>query len=212
MDGFTGLNIEKASHDIESFNQTCWEIQSKVRMPLKEFFIYLARHWASPVAKQFSDNICAKWEEVDSEYLTAFQHIVSGATDAGRALARANGLDLPNIINPGNVATADPIKSFISEDINGIVGMDVEGVRIALDAFKEQEKEGIALFDELPENIAFYDPNGELIGTYSRNVKNFKTKFQEIINTVITEMEGYLETETDNILLAKQNANDTLNA
>ena len=214
MSGFTGLNIERAVYDIKELHDIGWDIQEKVRMPLKYFFIYLEKHWASPVAKQFSDEVCAVWQELDSEYMTSFLHILQGAEDAARALAQSNGAYFPCHygLESGYVHNGDPIVIHIKEDIDGIVGMDVEGVRIALEAFKDQEKEGIALFDDLPEYIAFYDPEGELLGTYGRNVKNFKTKFEKIINTINEKMESYLETETDNILMAKQNAADTLNA
>ena len=214
MDEFTGINIERAVNDISTFNNKCWEIQAAIRFPLKELFLFLSKHWASPIAKDFSDKIGDRWLEIDSDYITNFKHIVSGAEEAAQSLARANGTNYPQTglnMEPGQTMPGDPIPA-LSDSLNGTTGMDVEGVRNNLGIFKTKIKSALEQFNDLPDGIAFYDPNGDMIGSYSRNIKEFKSTFENLINDIITAIESYLETEADNILLAKQQAIDTMNA
>lgn len=104
------------------------------------------------------------------------------------------------------------LSTCMEETAEGHVGMDTEGVRIALEAFKTEYSSALGCIDNLPEGISFYDPEGNLVETYNRNLKTFKDKFSEIFSEVATKMDGYVNTEADNIELAKAQAVSTMSA
>ena len=100
----------------------------------------------------------------------------------------------------------------MEETAEGHVGMDTEGVRIALEAFKTEYSSALGCIDDLPEGISFHDRDGKLVDTYNRSLKSFKDKFSEIFSEVATKMDGYINTEADNIELAKAQAVSTMSA
>ena len=219
MDGFTGLDVQRAKNDIMNFYNSCHEAHDYVFRALDELGDVLHKKWASPIAQEFVRKYNSEYTNIIIEYYDTYEHILSGANDAARALAKSNGIDfnadmeILSYIIPGRKSETDDFQRpfTCSSDINGAVGMDVEGVRLALDTFKTYHKGLPELFDNIPEGIAFYDPNGEMIGSYNRIVKGFKEKFLTLFDEIESDLTGYLETETDNILLAKEQATQAMN-
>jgi len=70
--------------------------------------------------------------------------------------------------------------------------MDKEGVRILLSTFKKQVQNYINRIDALPEGISFYDPQGDLVETYNRGLKSFKTEFHDLFDESINQMDIYI--------------------
>ena len=141
-------------------------------------------------------------------------HIISGAVDAATTLAAANGASFNydrETISAGETRDYSLAVKF-ETSINDAVGMDRENVKIALDLFTSRISSGLAKLESIPSSISFYDPNGEMVGSYNRNIAEFKSQFEELFNEISTAVSGYIETESDNILLAKEQANDTMNA
>lgn len=216
IDGFTGIDKMKTRTDIMNFDNDAVYALYRCNRALDDFFGTLCVKWASPIAKTFTENEEEKAEEVFDSYWNKAEHIISGAYDAANILLSVNGEEeLEKKIDAGDYM----FKIFpfhlctcMEETAEGHVGMDTEGVRIALEVFKTEYSSALDYIDDLPEGISFYDPEGNLVETYNRNLKTFKNKFSDIFLEVATKMDGYVNTEADNIELAKAQAVSTMSA
>ena len=216
IDGFTGIDKMKTRTDIMNFDNEAAHTLYRCHQALDVFFGTLCVKWASPIAKTFTEDEEEKEEDVFESYWNKLEHIISGAYDAANILLSVNGEEeLEKYINMGDYM----FKIFPfhlctckEETDEGHVGMDTEGVRIALEAFKTEYSSALDCIDNLPEGISFYDKEGKLVDTYNRSLKNFKDLFSVIFSEVATKMEGYVNTEADNIELAKAQAVSTMSA
>ena len=214
MDGFTGLDIAQAKSDILSFHHAGLNAVKMFDTCMANLFSTLSIKWASPNAKEFSHNKIEKIRSLRDQALTSLAHIASGACEAAAALARANGVDFDKSFISVEAGATYGFATDIpecKEELNGVIGMDTESVRIALMSFKEEASHAITAFQEMPGQIAFFDPAGNMITAYNRNIKEYGEQAEELINELSADIEGYISTETDNILLAKQNATQTMN-
>ena len=213
MDGFTGLDIERAEHDIDEFFEACSCAYSEMSISIENLAETLAMKWASPVAVEFSKEYNEKMEYLFTDFRTAYWHICSGASEAGRTLAIANGAfwDYDMDLEPGSIRESGANFFSCKEELYGVTGMDTESVRVALETFNTAISAGLSDLDAVPDNIGFYDPNGQLVGSYNRNITEFKTKFRELFDDISDYIYSALYTETDNILLAKEQAAQAMN-
>ena len=214
MDGFTGLDVERAKADIQRFRIHCGDVVSSFNNSIFDLSHVLSKKWASSVAVEFSDKYNRKLSELFNEFRTTYLHIESGAVEAAGILANANGLDFSyhdETVGTGERREVGSNVFVCYENIDGVVGMDTESVKLALDVFKTQYKSALEELNEIPDGIAFYDPNGQMVGGYNRNVSEFRVKFSELFDEIAKSLEGYIATETDNILLAKEQATQAMN-
>ena len=149
-------------------------------------------------------------------------HIVHGAEDAANILLKSNGEDAIHVVlggtrwadsqgNSGEGYGAPFNVNFqCSRNLDGLVGMDTAGVKVQLENYKTKVSSIIASFDSLPNGISFYDPKGKLVDTYDRNLSTFKQKFQNFFDDFVLNMSNYVETEKDNIELAKVQAEQAM--
>ena len=214
MNGLTGLDIERAKHDIETFDSMASTALNNIHNCFYNLYTVLNEHWASPVAVQFTSKNSQQINELNENMATTIAHIVNGAISAAENLSNANGISFP-LKSEKNFASATGCTGVPCEpckdQLNGVTGMDVEGVKQALNVFRTTAINALEEIVSLPNVIHFYDPNGDMVGEYNRGVDSFKQQYHDLIEQTYTEMRSYIETEADNILLAKQNATQTLN-
>ncbi len=214
MDGLTGLDIERAKHDIENFDSMASTALMNLHNCFYNLYTYLNEHWASPVAVQFTSKNSQEINELNKNMGTTIAHIVNGAISAAENLAEANGVSFP-LKSEKNFAGVTSFSGVPCEpckdQLNNITGMDAEGVKQAIIIFRRNIMVALDEIDSLPNGIHFYDPSGDMVGGYNRGVDSFKQEYRNLAEQTYTEMKSYIETEADNILLAKQNATQTLN-
>ena len=168
-----------------------------------------------PTILEKTNNECIAYD-LYSRLFTTISHITDGACDVAISLARANGEELNKNyfcflpIKPGETCQGYLVVTC-RDNYNGVTGMDVEGVKNALAIFKTSILACIEKFDNIPNGIAFYDPDGNIVGEYNRGIQNFKSEISDLAGDIYQEINRYISTEADNILLAKQNATQTLN-
>ena len=214
-EGFTGINTDQARKDIRFFDNSCFYAHYEFSMTMHHLFDVLSAKWASPKAVEFFNNYIGEILELSSEFRTTYKHIVSGAVAAATQLAVVNGTTFEygdNTIEAGEIESAYGGYEPCKEELNGQVGMDVEGVKNALGIFDTEVKKVVKAIDSLPEGIAFYDPEGNMVGSYNRNIKDLEVKFTDLFNGMIADLKNAIESESDNILLAKQKATETMSA
>ena len=211
----TGLDVKRAEDDIRSFDCSCAQVGNDLHDSFLNLYAWLRKHWASDNAVAYTTTNIKEINETTDDFLTTKLHILDGAVDAASNLARANGMSFNMSLynrEPGTKYTSYNIDLPCSASINGVSGIDVEGAKIVLTTFELQMRKALAELDALPDGIAFYDPDGTMIGKYDRNLKEFKTKFESLLSSMKADITGYLDTEVNNVLLAKEKAVDSMTA
>lgn len=214
--GFTGLNVERVESDIRKFDELAVGFAIHVGGAFGDLYTFLNNHWASPVAAEFTSKNVEDVRDLVQKITTTVHHIEHGAIEAARSLAKANGttIELDDLyaanICPGDTGIYHVFEPC-RESLNGETGMDVEGVRNALAIFQTAILACLDEIDTIPEGIAFYDPNGDLISEYKRGISNFKKEISDLAGKTYQKLNQFLFTESDNVKMAKQQATQALN-
>lgn len=213
VEGFIGLDVERACAVLQKFHDSALDIELNYSKTLRNLFATLEVKWASPVAVDFSKKISQVTTDLYRSFSTTSMHIVSGAEEAATILARANGISFPQrfAVSAGSYDNSH-FTCSCKTDIHGLVGMDKASVKIAVDVFEAEMKSVLQSLEHLPKGIAFYDSENNLVNTYDRNIDEFISTFSSECEDLVKDMRGYIETEIDNILLAKNEASDTMSA
>jgi len=201
---FTGLDVSEARNNISAFyeemDKICWKMEGDLTTYCSELFYT----WCSPKAVEFNDQLDKLWAANQAVYNTCYI-IVVNAVRAYNTVAQSNGLEgwYPNFPKePVNSTVNDPYRLVASR--NGIVGMNVPQVSLATDEFKKACEDYQNKLDSLPTEIALYDPNNLQKDTYKAELTKAKQSFIENIQNVMDGISSAIETETQTILLAKE--------
>ncbi len=209
MEGMTGFNPSLAKSQINDFVVQAKAANWKLSEAYTNFINELCFYWASPVAKQFSIDYNKKIEDLVFEFGELIKSTQFAATNAYNSAAAAHGL-------PGISEYSDEIHigfdcPELFESKVGAVGMNVEVVRNeVLPSFLSAMREAFSTIEHLPRSIALYDDENGQMYAYSVRIGNFITKVNETAEAIIGEIQSALETETVNILMAKQNATEAM--
>ncbi len=211
--GFDGIDRDRAQEDLLSFDDEARSIFNGLENECHDFFLNLCGKWASPIAKDYTTGLTKKYEECVVSFGNSAKHLVHGAEEAANILLKANGQEpIPAIISDLGVSVTTRTFWPCGDTKDGLTGMDREGVRILLASFSEQIKGYINRIDALPEGISFYDTDGVLVETYNRNLDTLKDTTQTLLDQTKKDMNKYIDSEIDNILMAKKEAQDVMNA
>lgn len=212
-EGFTGLDVNRAIEELDYFNECCHDTGRAFIDAFTNLFETLYEKWASPNAVNFTTEQIPIISEEITDYISRYNHILSGANDAAITLAKANGASMPLKYVSGQWDVPFNLGVQRCEESKfGVTGMAKENVRIALDTFNDAKNRALEMLRNIPLGISFYDAEGHLLNTYNEGVNEFIDRFDQIIVTLTSSLATYLETEIDNIRLAKEQAEDTLRA
>ena len=209
MEGFTGLNIDAAQRQIRNFNRNGYRIIEGIIIYEIEFLNNLAHSWASPNAVDFSKKTMNRFEMFNLHFADRIYHITSGAYKACKVLADVNGAacSIPDIER----CNVELDCECCGDTLDGATGMATESVRIYTETFLTKLKEYAEDINSLPRAIEFYDLEGNLSETYSTGINEVSEELDSMISEISTEIKNYMDNESDNILLAKEQATDMLN-
>ena len=211
MDGMTGLSPEVAKKNIETFYGEYSAAEGHLFETFQVLFMGLKDLWASPKAAEFANTYTPRINDVLSESRSGVCTVVKNAVRAYNTVSRSHG---------GGTMDTDflwetPFKGDykLLESKDGIVGMNVMQVRLLLDEFNNNISDLVmSRFNELPWDIALYDPNGEQKAAYTSSIKNILDHITNVVVDIRNDLNGYMETEENTILLAKQQSTETMNA
>ena len=225
MDGFTGLDIEKSKQQIINFKDIAVSSEKFITTFITEFFDELSQKWASPNAVVFSTKYTNELSTLVQELRTSIGHVINGALEAGDTLCRANGVNYSfnNIVNvtlsglygyslgSGTIANAPTFRNC-RESLNNVTGMAVENVKLIRDILVAKKQEGIAKLESIPTEISFYSADGSLMSAYKTGIDTFVSRINEELDSIVTDLNSYIEKETNNIVLAKEQATQNMAA
>lgn len=210
----TGLNIKQVEADLTNFHNATKTTIDLLGTAFTYLFSELYKYWASPNARSYSETVIPEVNQKLSNLLTERNHILSGASYAANTLARVNGATFNGYfsIEQGQTFEYSLNVEKCRENTDGVVGMNTSMIKILMIAFENKMRQAINSFENIPLAIAFYDNNGELLSTYNRNVSNFKSVFEEELETIKNAINEYMTTEVDNSLISKNQALEKLSA
>ena len=90
--------------------------------------------------------------------------------------------------------------------------MAVENVKIIRDVFIQKIMGGMDELSAVPKTISFYSTDGSLMNSYQTGIDTIISNFSNELVSIKESLNNFIETEANNIILAKQQATDTLRA
>ncbi len=220
MDGMTGLNPEQAKETISKFED---EMATFRQMLIRDAFEFLenelSKKWYSPKAVEYGKELNKKVFYLNYDIKHYTQLIGKNAIASYNILAAANGIsgidnyfNESNLINGvhGNVYNPHNKNIFMEESPSGDVGMNVTLVKNVLQLFMDNVDKALRQLDNVPLNIAFYDPNEELKHRFNKLIVSLRNETIELASSARDNVMHDMEQESDNIRIAKQEATEAL--
>ena len=208
QENMTGFNPGLVRSQITSFKSAAVLAGIKIGDIYGELIDNLKYYWASPKAKQFCSEMTPKVENVIWELDKHIRSVINGIVNAYNYAAFANGVPTTSYNDYEGIGFD---CGDLEESKDGMVGMNVEVVRDnVIPAFKDSMKEAVDALNALPRSIALYDDENGQQHYYSIRIDNIVTQVENAISEVVGAINSAIESETDNILLAKQQATDAL--
>ena len=218
MSDFTGFNPGVARNEITNFYRMMNTIENDYYLGAYYLFMNLRDIWCSGKAIEFYNNNAQKTMDLDNEFINEINRITSKAIEAYNKMALAN--DSMAFNDPLVPTNLDANKDYDAESCfpilnssdpnSGIVGMNVKEVENELNTYLSSMNKVVASLDDIPTEIALFDPDGTLQDAYRSLIDKMKGKIPERINTVKSDIQNAIKTEQDTTVLAKQQATEIL--
>ena len=209
-DGITGLNPIRAKQQIEELNINLSSVQNDFVSKTQNFLSGLSELWYSEKAVEFSNNIISSLNEADQELKKVTIDIVEDACGAFNMLADANGAMRIEVV-PGPFANGEYI-SCKDMDPSGNIGMRVDDVNILTEEFIDELETINNKLQDIPSDIAFYDQENNLEGTYTAEVNRVKTLIEESINFIDQKITQAVNEQTESSEQASVDAADIMSS
>lgn len=206
---FTGFDPTLAKSNIDSFESSAKEAYSTCSKAFYDLKTGLLETWCSPKAVEFSEKYADKIGSVLVTFMSSYNIILANAERAYNTIALANGYSTI-AVRPTNYSMTKYEFNLRSEKY-GIVGMNIMQVKLLLESFNNDVKKVFEMLDELPMDIAFYDPEGAQVQAYKDEITKLKAKIFDVMTLINTDIKSAIETESNDIRLAKEQATQTLN-
>ncbi len=212
--GFTGFNPAVAKSNIVAFAQESSEVVGDFEDAHYAFFETLADFWASPKAVEFYEAYNTKILDLIDNMSAQFKAIVSGSVKAFNYASSANGHS--GTIDAGSIDVYSPVGDNLPallDQKNGNVGMNISAIEEnILPNYKIEINRIITSISSLPKAIALYDDENGQQHAYQTHIDTVSDNVSSLISEMEKGLEQAIATETNNILLAKQQSTDTLTA
>ena len=225
--GFTGFDPVVAKNNIDEFWHAAVAAHEHLWATFEDLWVDLEFTWCSEKAVEFDkkyNNRGTGFQRVVLEFFRACDNIAKNARKAYSIIAKANSYSDVMFLEEYEINEEDHPTEYGSgfyyefgcnlhpaHPTNGVVGMNIMQVKLAVDVFKTKIQGVISEIDNLPMNIAFYDEDGSQAAAYASEIKKMKDKIIEMTNQIVTEIASAMENEQNSILLAKQQATESLN-
>ena len=211
--GFTGFNPDMVRKQISNFYQYEANTTFQFEKTIRELFSSLKESWYSPLAVKFSE--CSdSIRTLIGDLSQGYERIIVNAVNAYNINANANGWPTMSAFGCeerpyGTVSLMiDMQLSEISPD--GVVGMNKNAVREALDVFDANIKECIDMVDKTPYNISIYDEEGSQVASFKAEISRLKEKIVTNLSEMKHNINLSIEKEIEVIDKAKNNATESL--
>ncbi len=220
MDGMTGFNPEESLRKIkETVDALERALGSGYQRACEDFFYKLQKKWYSPRAIEFGKKFIPLLKEVIKDSRKLVQSLYINSMEAYNKLATANGYpraELNQIVDPDFLYEVT-LEDFgqhpgFEDNYYGTVGMNVLHVKEILNKFIADVAFAKKDLTEVPVGVAFYDPEGAMASAYKTEVEKLAGKISESLEGISKEINSAMQEEENTVLIAKDNATDTMSA
>lgn len=209
-DGFTGIDRDRAEEDIHNFDYEAICVLCSLNNKFGGFLEFLSQNWASPNAETYTKKLGNDMHEIVDEFSNKELGFVGGAYRAANHLLEANGeTPIKEFYNTGYHRTDYKI---CGTTLDNKTGMDTGAVTDELSAFNMTMSGWYKELADLPDGIAFYDPDGELVEVYKSGLSLFKSRVTDLVDPLIKDMNGFVDNEAHVIFTSKKKAADEIPA
>lgn len=216
--GFTGIDIENALLHRYSFIDSYRGALTSLLKCFNYLFDGLYWIWCSPNAVTFSQKYNVSAVNIYVDTLEKFDILCNNLLRACNLIATANGYsqivdqEHPAFVYDGAVRGEALFKNLVaSHPTNGASGMNVIQVKLTLSQFDNLKEKALNCFADIPTNVAIYDPDGAQAQTIADTINETKSQLESIFLSITADIKSYIETEQNNIKLAKTNVVQTMN-
>ncbi len=218
-DEMTGLNPEQAKQQLDTFHDAIDDAMSDMHWTYERFARELSTKWYSPRAKEFGDKTDVIMSNYIREMYRVLYTILNNAVASYNILAMSNGLGSSRLDakydlypNDDGLPWYNSEYSIHFEEVSpsGAVGMNVLLVQTLINVFNEQMQKSANALDDIPIDIAFYDPDGTLKQTFKDLIMKFKDNYINQMKEIIAMIKDAMNEEINDITIAKQQATDAL--
>ncbi len=212
-EGFVGFNPGQVKSDIQNFATQAGNACMDLEEAFCGLFIELHKAWASPRAVDFNQYI-PELEKIIEYFSDQIKAVIRGAVNAYNYAASAHGVGGFIDVEEFEVHTINRWGyEKLEESRDGNVGMNVQLVKdFILENFRKEATDVLNRIRELPTSIALYDNEDGQRKAYSTNIKQTVEVIAILCRKMDVRINIAIVTEANNIMLAKQNATDTLTA
>lgn len=218
MSNFTGFNPAVAKNEITNFYRMMNSIENDYYLGAYYLFMNLRDIWCSEKAIEFYNNNAQKTMDLDNDFINEINTITSKAIEAYNKIALSN--DTMAFNDPFVPSNLDVNRDYEAESCfpilnasdpnSGIVGMNVKEVESELKTYMSSMNKVVSSLDDVPTEIALFDPDGSLQEAYRSLIDKMKGKIPERITSVKNEIQAAINTEQDTTILSKQQATEIL--
>lgn len=214
--GFVGMDPALAKSNIDDFKRAMLDVEDNFDSAVNTLFEELSYAWVSPNAVEFYTKYSEECYSLKKIMIESELAICQGAWRAYNTMANAlgcatisedYGYDANKSVSSGWLSI-----SMLHDNKGGKSGMNVNLVKnFILPAFDIGVKRIEDSLTAVPTSIALYDAEGEQSGAYATGISNMKSKVENLLNDIKNSILNAIETETDNMLLAKQQSANAMN-
>ena len=210
MDGFTGLDPQRAQQDIRNFSDTMKTVARMLHEGGNEFFNTLSKNWYSPKAVEFSEKYNTSLYEGTVEVVeNCASRIAASAIEAYNSMAAAQGL--------GTIPYEGDMKPGIqyyfgnlSESGPNGVGMNQDAVKTSLAEYQNRVKNAISILDSLSGTISLFDRTGSIQSLYSATLDKMKGTINNAVESITKDILMAIENEQQLLDNAVGSSSDAL--
>ena len=208
-DGFTGIDIIGACAQQMEFHLIMSNIMTGIENDVTNFMFNLRRNWASPNAVEFGKNTATLVNAYLKNIGAYADRIIIDIYESVSDYTRINGFEGEvNLIRDTDLENYNIVLYTYTMDAvnhNGQTGMNVRLVEDLINnELPKIKNNALSKLESLPASICIYDETGEQQKAYSTRKNNIRDLVEELLTTIETEIRTNIETEKNNILLAKQ--------
>ena len=216
--GWTGLDSVRARDNIKEFTNRSVEAENMLLDANLHFFENLRKYWTSPKAVEFRNTYVPKFERLIESYDRNAREIIKSAEIAFNTMAYSQGIvgmDINGYEDSfpfGRFEGSAFIDFFNEKNDNWVSGMNIAVVETQIiPTYIQEFGSAKQLLNEIPTNVALYDPDGSLNSSYANMVNGFINDMSMLYNDMLNSVNKATKEEILILDIAKKQSLDALN-
>jgi hypothetical protein len=210
--GMEGINWEEVNSQGKQILDNFDNLATSFRKRIHTFEGELCQIWASGNAVKFGNDLIDSLLEVNNTIYGAYTKIGNALASAAATYAEtfnvANGFNVS-----GSFSGEGNLENQFKETVNGITGMNKEVAKESLNTFTADTQTLIEEFNNnlRAVNISIYDNAGAQQEAFRGALEEMMKSIKEQLDVLVGGVTTGIDTEIDNVQLAKTQTTNTFN-